>query len=321
MSSVLGDDDLLREILLHLGLPTSLLRASLVCRRWYGHVSDPAFLRRLRDRHPPRVLGVYLKASDGPLKRFFPIRPLPELAAAVRRAGSFFDSFAFSSTFVEDSRGSRLLVTTIEDEKGGYKRTHLLCSPQSPAGNAVVVPQPPPVPRPFPTEPVNFNYYMCLPDGGDGRSYFWVVMEYREQQTTVRLYELQDMCWVARASLATQIPITPPRHKESLLRIFHNDNGVDWFLVHSICLREVCANLGMADWPPLDGHTHGVKIRAVGDNAKFVLLDLFGAIVFLDITSKQAQKLYEMRQEDGTLIDRNNQSESKKGVSSCSSAQ
>ncbi|TVU00138.1 hypothetical protein EJB05_54448, partial [Eragrostis curvula] len=109
--------------------------------------------------------------------------------------------------------------------------------------------------------------------------------------------------------------------KESLLRIFHNDNGVDWFLVHSICLREVCANLGMADWPPLDGHTHGVKIRAVGDNAKFVLLDLFGAIVFLDITSKQAQKLYEMRQEDGTLIDRNNQSESKKGVSSCSSAQ
>ncbi|TVU00140.1 hypothetical protein EJB05_54450, partial [Eragrostis curvula] len=200
-------------ILLRLGLPTSLLRASLVCRRWYGHVFDPAFLRRFRDRHPPRVLGVYLKASDGPLKRFFPIRPLPELAAAVRRVGSFFDSFAFSSTFVEDSRGSRLLVTTIEDEKGGYKRTHLLCSPQSPAGNAVVVPQQPPVPRPFSTEPVNFDYYMCLPDGGDGRSYFWVVMEYREQQTTVRLYELQDMCWVARASLATQIPITPPRHK------------------------------------------------------------------------------------------------------------
>jgi len=46
--AVLGDDDLLREILLRLAFPTALIRAALVSRRWLRHASDPAFLRRLR---------------------------------------------------------------------------------------------------------------------------------------------------------------------------------------------------------------------------------------------------------------------------------
>ncbi|KAL6629503.1 hypothetical protein ACP70R_029268 [Stipagrostis hirtigluma subsp. patula] len=44
ISSVLGDDDLLGEILLRLALPTDLVRAAAVCRRW---------LRRLPPRLPP----------------------------------------------------------------------------------------------------------------------------------------------------------------------------------------------------------------------------------------------------------------------------
>ncbi|GJN19624.1 hypothetical protein PR202_gb06919 [Eleusine coracana subsp. coracana] len=330
MFSVLGNDDLLREILLRLGLPTSLLRAALVCKRWYRHASDPDFLRRFRDRNPPRILGVYLNALGGGCPRFFPIRPLPELAATAHRPGSFFDAVAGSTAFIVDSGGGRLLVTAIYDGHGYYESSHLLCSPLSSAGNAVVVPPPP---RRPPVElpgigPEHLTLCTSLPDG---RSWLCVLMGFRDQQTTVWLYELQEMCWVARASAAAQLPESPTfcmaelfddskfyslitgnkilvcdfpsstisamelpngvesdddyhsimlsrrdgsgiyliHVKESLLRVFHNDDAGNWFL-----------------------------IRAVGDNAKFVFLDMFGTIVFLDATSKQAEKVYEVAPDD-----------------------
>ncbi|XP_044951245.1 putative F-box protein At3g16210 isoform X1 [Hordeum vulgare subsp. vulgare] len=54
----LEDDDLLSEILLRLPpQPSSLPRASLVCKRWRGIVSDPGFCRRHR-RNPP-LLGFF----------------------------------------------------------------------------------------------------------------------------------------------------------------------------------------------------------------------------------------------------------------------
>ncbi|OEL15874.1 hypothetical protein BAE44_0023109 [Dichanthelium oligosanthes] len=52
LSSPLDNDDLLSDILLRLPpSPSSLPRASLVCKRWRGLVSDRVFLRRFRARH------------------------------------------------------------------------------------------------------------------------------------------------------------------------------------------------------------------------------------------------------------------------------
>uniref|UniRef100_A0A0E0B7P7 F-box domain-containing protein n=1 Tax=Oryza glumipatula TaxID=40148 RepID=A0A0E0B7P7_9ORYZ len=49
---LLDNDDLLSEILLRLPpQPSSLPRASLVCKRWRRLVSDHGFLRRFRARH------------------------------------------------------------------------------------------------------------------------------------------------------------------------------------------------------------------------------------------------------------------------------
>jgi hypothetical protein len=58
----------------------------------------------------------------------------------------------------------------------------------------------------------------------------------------------------------------------------------------------------MARWPSVDGPSVGVKLCAVGDNAEFVLLEIFGTIVFLDITSRQAEKVYELTPEDKELV-------------------
>jgi hypothetical protein len=67
-------DVLLEEILLRLPpLPSSLPRASLVCRRWRRLLSDPVFLRRFRKHHhrqntPPPLLGFFDKElhADSP---------------------------------------------------------------------------------------------------------------------------------------------------------------------------------------------------------------------------------------------------------------
>ncbi|KAJ1256993.1 hypothetical protein BS78_K244100 [Paspalum vaginatum] len=371
ISSVLGDDDLLREILVRLGLPTSLLRAALVCRRWLCHASDPSLLRRFRDLNPPRILGAYLSTSvrPPPRLRFLPISPVPELAAAARRAGSFFDTFKGSSATVRDSRGGRLLVSTFDDR---HDSTRQVCSPLSPARDTTVVPPPPPPPpielNDDDEECLIYHYSEFLPDDGDGRSYFCVVMGYSELQTTVYLYELRGMNWVVKASASALLPLSPPKSrvmlfnnakfycmlsttnkilvcdflssgisvidlpggvennhggcimlsqregsgiyliyvKESQLHIFcHRKGGDDpgnWFLVDHICLRQVCSNLDMVSWPSVDGFSAGVKICAVGDNAKFVLLEVSGYIVFLDITTRQAEKVYELTPEDKELV-------------------
>ncbi|CAN6328552.1 unnamed protein product [Urochloa humidicola] len=63
------NDDLLREILLRLPpLPSSLPRASLVCKRWRRLVSDPGFLRRFREHHrTPPLLGYFSNDPRGPV--------------------------------------------------------------------------------------------------------------------------------------------------------------------------------------------------------------------------------------------------------------
>ncbi|XP_044319148.1 uncharacterized protein [Triticum aestivum] len=94
VSKVLDDDDLLIEIIVRLGLPTTLI---LVCKRWFFIVSDKAFLRRFRSLHPPRLLGFYLstRSTDELLPvllrpRFVPMLPQPrELATAVRLAENY----------------------------------------------------------------------------------------------------------------------------------------------------------------------------------------------------------------------------------------
>ncbi|KAM0827117.1 hypothetical protein ACQ4PT_068405 [Festuca glaucescens] len=58
----LDDDDLLCEILLRLPpQPSSVPRASAVCKRWRSLISDPGFFRRFRLRHRrnPPLLGFF----------------------------------------------------------------------------------------------------------------------------------------------------------------------------------------------------------------------------------------------------------------------
>jgi hypothetical protein len=87
---VLDDDNLVAEIIVRVGFPTSLVRAAAVCRPWLRLASDRAFLRRFRKLHQPRLLGFYPEEKEYPDETpFFPMLPQPpppELAAVIRRA-------------------------------------------------------------------------------------------------------------------------------------------------------------------------------------------------------------------------------------------
>ncbi|CAL5094524.1 unnamed protein product [Urochloa decumbens] len=77
------NDDILLEILLRLPpLPSSLPRASLVCKRGRRLLSDPDFLRRFRAHHrKPPILGFFAVDffnHDGPIPVFTPTLAAPD---------------------------------------------------------------------------------------------------------------------------------------------------------------------------------------------------------------------------------------------------
>lgn len=78
------NDDLHREIFLRLPpLPSSLPRASLVCKRWRRLISDPAFLRRFHVHHrAPPLLGFFAD-EDGDIE-FVPTLRRPDRIPGAR---------------------------------------------------------------------------------------------------------------------------------------------------------------------------------------------------------------------------------------------
>ncbi|CAN6282616.1 unnamed protein product [Urochloa humidicola] len=110
VASVLGNDNLLAEILLRLDSPVWLVRAALVSTRWLRRASDPVVLRRFRARRPPRILALSLSRN----RRIQVPRP-PELAAAARRAFATLDR-----SDVRDCRNGRLLVEVDDGDPATY---------------------------------------------------------------------------------------------------------------------------------------------------------------------------------------------------------
>nr|TKW38696.1 hypothetical protein SEVIR_1G132500v2 [Setaria viridis] len=124
VSVVLGNDDLLREILLRLIFPTTLVHAALIAKRWLRHASDPAFLCLFRARHPPALLGFYASQLDFSRPHIVPISQAPELTTAIHRA-------SFPTATIYSSRTA------------GTDQLEVLDLLQ-PTGGVVLIPPPPP---------------------------------------------------------------------------------------------------------------------------------------------------------------------------------
>ncbi|KAL6854586.1 hypothetical protein ACP4OV_019148 [Aristida adscensionis] len=202
-SSVLGDGDLLREILLRLDSPDCLVRAAAVSKRWLRHASDPAVLRRFRRLHPPRLLGFYVRTAAAPL-RFVPMPQPPELAAVIRRAQ--FDvggGGAEGRVLVSDCRNGRLIALV--------GREQVMWSPLHPGKGTTNLPSPPIC------LVVGDNLSSCSEallfqdggggGGGDAVGCAAVTVMHNERQAQVQFSVLQDGAWgEARNSDLIQLP-------------------------------------------------------------------------------------------------------------------
>ncbi|CAM0943541.1 unnamed protein product [Alopecurus aequalis] len=220
VSKVLGLDDLLAEILLRVGFPTTLVRAAAVCKRWLHLASDKAFLRRFRKLNPPRLLGFYIEGFQGS-PRFVPILPQPpELAAAVRIAKGYGLCADKERVMIQDSRNGSVF-TVLCSSRRGYGMSLGVHSPLCPERvMAIDPPLSPPEQRQYhnplvPPRPLP-RYFQILSreEKGGGLSYFYVLMEFamEEEATdmttnfTARVSMLQHGVWCMHTTATIQIP-------------------------------------------------------------------------------------------------------------------
>ncbi|XP_073357690.1 uncharacterized protein [Aegilops tauschii subsp. strangulata] len=216
-SRVLGDDDLLIEILVRVGFPTTLVRTATVCTRWYLHASDRRFLRRFRDRHPSRLLGFYVLGYDCSVQttRFVPMLPQPqELAAVVRQVKSNFDAYRRVlrvPSYIFGCRNGRILLSE-HDRLGVY---NMLCPPATMCTTMF-----PPNPLPNLPEGAFYTYRALLSkEEEEGRlmSYWYFFMHSTMEETfTVHVYMLQDGAWLVHNLAIDQIP-RPPSQQEVVM--------------------------------------------------------------------------------------------------------
>ncbi|KAL6640135.1 hypothetical protein ACP70R_021984 [Stipagrostis hirtigluma subsp. patula] len=218
ISSVLGDDDLLGEILLRLALPTDLVRAA----------SHPAFLRRFRALHPPRLLGFYLTAwlihDERWLVDFTPMLPQsPELAAVLSRGSFSLDAYVGSSlTHLMVCRNGQVLVSL---HRGGY-HTHAVHSPLHPARGLAILPALP-TKKTDKQHPFHIFHEVLCREGRDGLSYFFFSLDYiGEDQATAHVYELQDDIWRLHGTATTHVSMASHKMILEMPRILLVDDRI-----------------------------------------------------------------------------------------------
>ncbi|KAM0844454.1 hypothetical protein ACQ4PT_057023 [Festuca glaucescens] len=198
-ATVLDEDDLVCEILLRVAFPTSLVRAALACKRWLRLASAPAFLRRFRGLHPPRLLGFYVATTPSNTPRFVPLSQPRELADVVCRGSFYLNTLGFDDHQVECWNGCLLLSLYVHNQPNKTVRT--LRWPLYPARYAAILPS-------FPDTSIHdaANSEILTNGVGDGLSYFYLATVSKEQQTVVDVYMLQDDTWAIISSSVSEIP-------------------------------------------------------------------------------------------------------------------
>ncbi|XP_024319147.1 uncharacterized protein LOC100826683 [Brachypodium distachyon] len=209
MESVLGDDDLLREILRRLhGSPASLVRAALVCKRWLRLASDRAFLRAFR---PRTLVGFFAYRSVLDFPRFVPLLPphhqQQEEEEPLRRC---LGAFADAIPAIKDCRNGRLLL---EFSDAALDRRLAVLTPlphsRKPPHTSVLPPAPPPHPQ---EAPLRLGRAVFLPEHGGGHDGIMLVSLRKDgRNVSADVHVLRSGGWVGpRTTAPIELPAPLP---------------------------------------------------------------------------------------------------------------
>ncbi|CAL4969810.1 unnamed protein product [Urochloa decumbens] len=370
-SKVLGDVDLLGEILRRVDSPSTLVRAALVSRRWLRAASARDFLRRFRALHPPRLIGFYVSGDCVPRPEFVPMpAPAPphppdrELSAAQRRAStrSGFDAFPEFSSTVWDCWDGRVLFDFTETVHGS-RRFGVRDPLRHPDRGVTELPPPPPT-WPQPECP----HAMLFPDDSDGdAACYRLHLRHSGATVSATVGVLRSGAWSVHCSAEAVLPAPPERIPMlttlaagkiytvavvgyvlgldmaaarffvvelpagvayeyygnlvpcrggggggSALYLVHlkgdrlcvwlrrrmDEHGAgdgEWVLRDAVSLRETCGHLVEQGLEPAAGHAAVASVVGVGDDAKFVFLELHasGVFVYMHFGSRKVEKVYQ----------------------------
>ncbi|GJM90962.1 hypothetical protein PR202_ga07292 [Eleusine coracana subsp. coracana] len=333
-SKVLGNDDLVGEILNHVDSPTTLVRAAAVSKRWLRRASGRAFLRRFRARHPPRLLGFYVTGDRMYRPEFIPMpdtnTELTSSAALRRAAGSVFDALPeFSDSTGWDTRNGRVLFS-FTDPHGHHLQLAVRDTMRDPAGAMAELP---PLP---PTLGGECLHAVLLPDDEHDDATTPTSPRPPERIPTVTLlaggkvYMVTVAGYIICVDLATgnlfaiDLPdgvtyehfgtLVPCRGDDSVLYLFHlkgdklsvwlrrmDQLAGEWVLRDTVSVKETCRHL--VDHP---SEPASALVVGVGDNAEFVFLEtlVFNSyfVVYLHLGSRKAEKVYQKDPENDEII-------------------
>ncbi|XP_047044306.1 uncharacterized protein LOC124648620 [Lolium rigidum] len=296
VSKVLDDDDLLIKIFLRVGFPTTLVRSALVCKRWLGHASDRAFLRRFRELHPPRLLGFYIEELGIRSPSFVPMLPQPPELANVIRHASFGRAQAITAALSKEDHGDIsyfYLYVECTLGKPEYKvHIYVLHSGSWIPHHLFVINQ-----HPHPLSERNVvivNNKIYLPAG---LSQIIVLDLIDSSVSTIQLpqgveHGKRGTAILARADDASSLYAIHVEEFQLRIWLHKVDN---WLLVDAICMREMCANLRISGCMDEDEHT-ALLINQVWDYSESVFFRMGPCALHLDIKSRTLRKVYETKE-------------------------
>ncbi|CAL4925668.1 unnamed protein product [Urochloa decumbens] len=291
---VLGNDNLLAEILLRLDSPVWLVRVALVSTRWLRRASDPVVLRRFRARRPSRILALSLSRN----RRIQVPRP-PELAAAARRALATLDR-----SDVRDCRNGRLLIEVDDGEPPTYN-TYAVRRLLHPARDRDI---------PLPPDSI-FGSLHCPVT--ELRQDLMDTIGAQKLLVGSKFYMMTTLGYILGLDLATasfftiQLP-DEVRNSRTLkfsgrkqsglylvdansfqLRVWHGDGVGQWVLVDTISVREACGHLNVPKWEADNRHSAPIEIVLVADNAEFVIFDIVASeiVCSMQLGNKVVEKV------------------------------
>ncbi|KAF7083347.1 hypothetical protein CFC21_087151 [Triticum aestivum] len=329
VSKVLDDDDLLREIIIRVGFPTTLVRAALVCKRWYHHASEPAFLRHFCERHLSCLLGFYVEDREDHKMasiRFFSLLNKPrELAAIVRSLlGYSWDAYRSAPANFLCSRNGRVFIS-LYDQVNRSKFTVGAHSPLCPERGLTVVP-------PFPHIEIQDGYSRTMNDlfsvdevNDLSLLHVLVVSNMQRTKSTVHVHMWRhgDGVWRTYLTLDTDQLLDPRREPKSVLannKIYiasaQSDIVVFDLIASSISMFQLPQGVEYGDTDTMlaqaqdasgyrveDDSYAPLRIKHVGDHAEFMFLEMGRCALQLDVKCMQLRKVYVMAEEEVRLGD------------------
>ncbi|KAK3152806.1 hypothetical protein QOZ80_2BG0163840 [Eleusine coracana subsp. coracana] len=262
---VLGNYDLVGEILSRVDSSTTLVRAAAVSKRWLRRASDGAFLRRFRARHPPRLLGFYVTGDCMPRNDFVPMPPNTELTSAA----SAFDAFP-DFCHIWDGRNGRVLFEFTEPH-GHHTRLVVLDTLRDPGRAMAELP-------PLPHTMTDCCHAVLLPDDeeDDATTCYHVDVRHVGRSVSAEITVLRSGAWTVLCSAKADLA-TPPERIPMVTLLAGGKVYMVTVAAYIICVDLATANLFAIDLPDGVVYRHfGTLVLSRGDDSVLYLFHVNG---------------------------------------------